>query len=130
MKIDEQHLLPEHLAFYRRRLFWGVIFGIFFIFSTVLFIYALSNTGSSHKQNFYDIYTSFTISYAATLFRLIPFSWLNGYGEYLGSALYFISMMFLVCKTFQKDYVHIKYPIILSILYITGLLPLLFLNGF
>ena len=32
MKIDQQHMLPAHIPFYKRRLFWGVVLlGVFIL---------------------------------------------------------------------------------------------------
>ena len=129
MKTDEQHLLPAHLAFYRRRLFWGVVFFIFFVPSTLLFTYALSNTGSSHQQTIYDIYSYLTISSGATLFRFISSNLLSELGEYIGSSIYFIMILSLGYKTFQKPKVLLRYPIILSILYVTGMIASVLLLG-
>ena len=39
MKIDEQHLLPEHLAFYRRRWFWGVVLFLIFVINNIYIIF-------------------------------------------------------------------------------------------
>ena len=129
MKINEQHLLPAHLAFYRRRWFWSIIFGIFFLFSTVLFISFLDKNGGDYTHSFNQIFDSFNLAYGSILFMLYGFKMGAILGE-VGSVTYFASILFLAYKTFQKDCVHLRYPVILSILYITGIIPLFFMNGF
>jgi hypothetical protein len=122
-------MLPAHVPFYKRRLFWGFVFSSFFVVSTALCIDTFLNFGSSHQRTLYDVYSYVTISYAATLFRFIIFDWLNGYGEYIGSSIYFILMVLFAYKTFQNPRVSLPYPIIFSIIYITGLITTVLFIG-
>ena len=130
MKTDPQHLLPAHLPFYRRRLFWGVIFSIFFIFSTILLIGFLDKNGGDYTRTFNQIFSSIHTAYGAGIFRYISYLIIGSKGYYLGSAIYFILISFLTYNTFHRPTVVLWYPIILSILYITGVIPLLFLSTF
>jgi hypothetical protein len=129
MKTDPQHMLPAHLPFYRRRWFWAVVFFIFFVVSTLFAIYAIQGSWSKFYNNIVNIYVILTISYGATLFRLIPYDLFNGSGQYIGSSIYFILVLALAYKTFQKPKVLLRYPVILSILYITGMITSILLLG-
>ena len=73
MKTDPQHLLPAHLPFYRRRLFWGVIFSIFFIFSTILLIGFLDKNGGDYTRTFNQVFDSFNVAYGSLIFMLYGF---------------------------------------------------------
>ena len=129
MKIDPQHLLPAHLAFYRRRLFWGVVFGIFFIISTILFINFLDKNGGNYSLTLDQKFDFFNIAFASTFFRFILYDIFGNIWQYIGSSIYFIMILSLGYKTFQKPKVLLRYPIILSILYVTGMIASVLLLG-
>ncbi len=129
MKTDSQHLQSTSLSFYKKRKFWAVIFFIFFVFSTVFALYAMHGSWSKLLSNLNNVYSIVTISYGATLFRFILFDLFTKYGGYIGSSIYFLSILFLGYKTFQKQTVLLRYPILLSILYITGMITSVLLIG-
>ena len=110
-------------------MFWAVVFGIFFIFSTIFAIYATQGSWGKFFENLDNIYSVLTISYGATLFRFIPSNLLSEPGEYIGSSIYFVLILTLAHKTFHKPRVLLRYPIILSILYITGMIASVLLLG-
>ena len=129
MKTNSQKLLPEHIPFYRRRIFWGIVFSLFFIFSTIIFFDFIDKNGGEYTRSFKQIFGSFSIAYGSTIFTMYGFK-INAIAGYVSSILYFSLITYLTYKTFHRAYVSLYYPILIVGLYLTGLLPLLFLNGF
>jgi hypothetical protein len=129
MKTGPQHLLAAHVPFYKRRLFWIIIFSTFFIFSTTLFINFLDKNGGNYSLTLDQKFDFFNIAFASTLFRFILYDIFGNTWQYIGSSIYFILIASLAYKTFQKPKVLLRYPIILSILYITGMIASVLLLG-
>jgi hypothetical protein len=130
MKTDPQHMLPAHLPFYRRRWFWAVVFFIFFVISTTLFMLSIiADIQSNYTSTFIQKIDDALLSFGSSLFMLYGFKIGIIYG-YFGTITYFILMTFLGYKTFQRNQVSMKYPIIFSVLYLTGLIPIFMFNGF
>ena len=129
MHTNHSSTAPTTLPLYRTRLFWGIVFGVFFIFSSILFINFLDTDGGSYTLTFDQVFDSFNLAYGAMLFMLYGFKIGDPYG-YLGSITYFVLILFFVYKTFQKSQVILWYPVTVSALYITGIIALHGLNGF
>ena len=126
MKIDEQHLL-----FYRSRKFWMIVFGIFFVVSVALFMLTIiTDIQSNYTSTFIQKIDDALLSFGATLFMLYGYKIGTAYGL-IGTIVYFILILILGYKTLQKPKVLLRYPAILSILYITGMITsILFLGSF
>ena len=76
----------------------------------------------------HSIYDWVTFGFGATLIKLIMYDALNGNGQYIGTTAYFILLVYLAFKTFQTPTVLIRYPVIFSVIYITGLISTFFLT--
>ena len=113
MKIDEQHLLPEHLAFYRRRWFWGVVFFIHFIINLILF-----HTLFSEASTMYEYYKILLSMLGAVSFGILIKIFFIGTEYYLHlftSTIYTFVFLFFVYKTFAHKIVSVLYPICILI---------------
>jgi len=120
MKTDPQHLLEAHVPFYRRRKFWGIIFVITFIFSisSILFFSAQRNHSFFDPELIPFLISSATGGFVWQMFAnsLLP----NG-GYALGGSVHFVVMLYLCFKTFQKNIVSLRYPVIFLMILIFGL---------
>lgn len=120
---------PTTLPFYRKRFFWSIVFGVFFIFSSILFINFLDTDGGSYTLTFDQVFDFFNIAFASTFFRFLLYNTFGNIWQYGGSFIYFTLLLLLGYKTFQRQAVALWYPLILSALYITGMVASILLLG-
>ncbi len=129
MKTNAQKLLPEHIPFYRKSIFWGMVFSVFFIFSTLLFINISGIGTNGYALTINQLFDFFSIAFSSTFLRFIFYDYFGELWQHIGSLIYFIFTLFLAYKTLQRPKVQLRYPIILSLLYITGMIASILLLG-
>ncbi|GEM_PF-2874930 len=113
---DAQHMLPAHIPWYRRRMFWGVIFGIFFLFSISLFFFLFKTSHASYSS--VNIISGLIMASGGILFDAIISKSIN---NHTGGLVYIFVVVFLIYKTFSATKVQLRYPIIFTVLYTSGL---------
>jgi hypothetical protein len=86
MKTDPQHLLPAHVQFYRRKLFWGVMLFLIFTLPYIYIIYQYSE----HTQ------LQLILSMVNIFIPLIIFGQLFqfGYSAYIATFVLYIILLY------------------------------------
>lgn len=109
----------EKIPWYRRRWFWGVVTAPFFLFCLVIFY--LEHFPPS---SLYDFFFRLCISFGGfpIITIIAGFFGFSQLGKIIGMFLFISLFVSLIVKTFKNNRVKIRYPIILILLIITGIM--------
>jgi len=115
MKTNSQKLLPEHIPFYRRRIFWGVVL---FLIALYIHVYTYIYFGTEY------------ILYSAVFLPMILFDQLVQFGVFSYTATIVLYMILIYFSLF-KSKINFYALGILSILMIGSLLTMVnFIENF
>ena len=122
--------METNIPWYRTRRFWGIIYFLFFCYSTFIFLQLSDKNGGDFNRTINQVYDFIVLSYGSGFFYLLAQELLGTLGKYIGPLIYLVTISFLVFKTFKTNTTKLTYPIIVSLLYITGIVTaMLFMSG-
>ena len=124
MQLDQSN---TNIPWYRTRWFWGVVIGLLVIMSLYLYFSNFNNPTRIGYWRFFDI----SIASGAALFILLG----EMIGEKIGGvifvAIYYLIFIFCIYRIFRKPATNIIYPIIILVLFLSGIISSFFLfSGF
>ena len=120
----------DKLPFYKTRKFWLIVYGLMFLFSTVIFLMSLDKNSGSFSFSIGQIIDKIMIAYGATFFMIISFKLIGSTGYFVGILIYFLFMLFLLKKTIQRHKVKLIYPLLFTTLYLQGIITSIqFMSG-
>lgn len=112
----------DPIPWYKTRIFWGVVIGILVLVSFIFFYLLTNNVSSFSVLSLKQIYTFFVFSTGGALFSQFGSMLFDEAGKLISTILFYLLILYSLYKTFNRRHVQLLYPILVLLLYVTGMI--------